>query len=253
MGIQIRSGNSITIVVQPFVRKPARTVQLWYDVQKHQHNLVYTKSASTRKNNRKFVIEFSLQTFRSLVALGDSTLQHFARKIIKPGSHSLSRKPIPMDATMQQCIYRMTNYAEEESAKCLYIYGQIVELLVLTQLSFAKSSNEKPVYVKNEYDKERILYARDYLLTHLDAPPRLEQLAGIVGINVFKLKCGFKEMFGQPPFTYLAEVRLEMARTALKRKEKTITQIAFELGYASLQHFSAAFKKKFGMPPAQVI
>lgn len=158
-----------------------------------------------------------------------------------------------MDAAMHQCIYRITHYAGEAGVKCMYLYGQIVELLALTQLSFSKSTNEKPVYIKNEYDKERILYARDYLLTHLDAPPGLEQLAGIVGVNVFKLKCGFKEMFGQPPFTYLANVRLEMARTALQKKEKNITQIAFELGYASLQHFSMAFRKKFGVAPTRLV
>jgi AraC-like DNA-binding protein len=141
-----------------------------------------------------------------------------------------------MDATMHQCIYRMTHYAGNESVKCMYLYSQIVELLVSTQLSYEKFSNEKPVYIRNEYDKERILYARDYLLTHMDAPPGLSQLAAIVGVNVFKLKCGFKEM----------------ARTALQKKEKTITQIAFVLGYSSLQHFSMAFKKKFGVSPAKL-
>jgi AraC-like DNA-binding protein len=42
-----------------------------------------------------------------------------------------------------------------------------------------------------------------------------------------------------------------MARRALLQKQKNVTQIAFELGYASLQHFSAAFKKKFGVSPAK--
>lgn len=36
-----------------------------------------------------------------------------------------------------------------------------------------------------------------------------------------------------------------MARIALRKKQKPVTQIAFELGYASLQHFSMAFKKKW--------
>jgi len=31
--------------------------------------------------------------------------------------------------------------------------------------------------------------------------------------------------------------------------KKTVTEIALELGYSSLQHFSMAFKKKFGVSP----
>jgi len=100
-----------------------------------------------------------------------------------------------------------------------------------------------------EYDRERILFARDYVIRHIADPPGLLELSRLAGINDFKLKKGFKEVFGQPVFAYLADVRLEMARTELMNKDKPVTEIAFELGYSSLQHFSSAFKKKFGVSP----
>lgn len=255
MGIQIIQPSSGISVVQPFgnATKLNRTVQLCYNIQSHQHNLLYRRAVNPKKQTDEFVIEFSQGAFKTISKTGNASLKIFARKLNMNGKHVFSKHPLPMDSAMHLCIYRMTHYAGDENVMRMYLYGQIVELLVLMQLSFEKFSNEKPLYIKNEYDKERILYARDYLLTHMDSPPGLSQLAAIVGINEFKLKCGFKEMFGQPPFAYLADVRLEMARTALLKKEKTVTQIAFVLGYSSLQHFSAAFKKKFGMPPAQVI
>lgn len=254
MGIQIIQPSSGISIIQPFghATKLNRTVQLCYNIQSHQHNLVYRRSVNPKKQTDEFVIEFSLGAFKTISKTGSTSIKTFARKLKLDGKHVFSKHPLPMDAAMHLCIYRMTHYTGDESVKRMYLYGQIVELLVLLQLSFEKFSNEKPVYIKNEYDKERILYARDYLLTHMDSPPGISQLAAIVGINEFKLKCGFKEMFGQPPFAYLADVRLEMARTALHRKQKSITQIAFELGYASLQHFSMAYKKKFGMSPKKV-
>lgn len=250
MGIRILQKNAAVIEVQPFARSSngLRVVRLWFDLQKHNLNLICTN----KKTNKGFVVEFSLQVFQSIAAMGNESLQAFAKKTRKPGTHEFSAQPLMMDAAMHQCIYRITHYTGEESVKAMFVYAQIVELFVLVQASHLKRTSVQPVHIKNEYDKERILYARDYLLTHMDAPPALPQLAAVVGINEFKLKCGFKEMFGQPPFAYLADVRLEMARTALQKKEKTITQIAFELGYASLQHFSMAFKKKFGMSPAKL-
>jgi AraC-like DNA-binding protein len=254
MGIQILQPKSPPFVVQPFSRngKPDRTVQLICNTRANQMQLVFRKSIRAKKRTDEFVIEFSVNAIKTISKTGSESLRTFVRKLKMSGRPVFNKQSLPMDATMHQCIYRMTHYAGNESVKCMYLYSQIVELLVSTQLSYEKFSNEKPVYIRNEYDKERILYARDYLLTHMDAPPGLSQLAAIVGVNVFKLKCGFKEMFGQPPFAYLADVRLEMARTALQKKEKTITQIAFVLGYSSLQHFSMAFKKKFGVSPAKL-
>lgn len=254
MGIQILQQNSPVIEIQAHARKGklSRSVQLWIDVQKHQLNLICNNALDHKKPKHKFVIAFSLSAFDQLATTGNESLRAFAKKIKKPGAHAYSRDPLPMDAALHQCIYRITHYTGEESVKNMYLYAQVVELLVLLQLAFIKNTTVQPVHIKNEYDKERILYARDYLLTHMDAPPGLPQLAAVVGINEFKLKCGFKEMFGQPPFAYLADVRLEMAHTALQKKEKTITQIAFELGYASLQHFSMAYKKKFGISPVKV-
>jgi len=125
------------------------------------------------------------------------------------------------------------------------------ELLILQQKCILEAESSKPVFVKNEYDKKRIIFARGYLLTHLDAPPSLPELVALAGINEFKLKRGFSELFNHSVFGYLADVRLQMARTALKQKQKSISQIAFESGFVSLQHFSAAFKKKYGVPPRE--
>lgn len=84
---------------------------------------------------------------------------------------------------------------------------------------------------------------------HIDAPPSLSELAHLSGLNEYKLKQGFKEMFSTTVFGYLAEKRLELARDYLSDPNRSVTEIADSLGYASIQHFSYAFKKKFGHSP----
>ena len=42
-----------------------------------------------------------------------------------------------------------------------------------------------------------------------------------------------------------------MAKNHLLENNKSISQIASDLGYSSLPHFSYAFKKKFGLSPAK--
>jgi AraC-like DNA-binding protein len=254
MGIRIISpGGQITEVLR-FAEKRGNTIWCWCNVHTLQHNLVYGKRPAKRKANGsdpQFIIEFSPAAFQALAGAGNKVLREFAKKTKKEKALSLSPQPLVLDAGMQQCISALTHYQGSEGTKSMYMYARVLELVWLQQENYLRAQQPRSIHVKNEYDKERIVFARDYLLTHMDAPPTLIQLAAIAGINEFKLKHGFKELFHQTVFAYLADVRLDMARRALREKQKSVTQIAFELGYASLQHFSAAFKKKYGVPPAK--
>lgn len=255
MGIRIVAPAGETIEVLRFVKHKGNTVWCWFNVHTLQHNLVYGKrSVPKRKKSEPdphFIIEFSPAAFQALAVTGNTALRNFAKEIKRGNTLALSQQPLMLDAAMQQCVSAITHYQGSEDAKGTYMYARVLELLWLQQENYTRAQQPRTVHVKNEYDKERIVFARDYLLTHLDAPPTLIRLAAIAGINEFKLKQGFKELFNQTVFAYLADVRLDMARRALREKQKTVTQIAFELGYASLQHFSEAFKKKFGVPPAR--
>lgn len=258
MGIHIIKPSGEIIEIHAFTKAQLklRTVQLKCNLKLQEHNLIFAKAVSinSKKNFlNEFIIEFSLVTFSELAKLGTEEMILFTKKIKSNRSLEFSAINLPLDADMHQCIYRITHYENDDRTKNLFLYSQIMNLLLLQQHSYIRANTPQLMYVKNEYDKERIVFARDYLLTHMDAPPSLIQLAAIAGINEFKLKHGFKELFNQSVFAYLANIRLEMARRALQQKQKSVTQIAFELGYASLQHFSAAFKKKYGVSPGKFI
>jgi AraC-like DNA-binding protein len=71
------------------------------------------------------------------------------------------------------------------------------------------------------------------------------------GINEFKLKHGFKEVFKNTVFGYLSDYKLLKAKELLADSSKDIKSISDELGYSSVQHFSNAFSKKFGISPGK--
>jgi AraC-like DNA-binding protein len=78
------------------------------------------------------------------------------------------------------------------------------------------------------------------------------ELAKIAGLNEFKLKKGFKEMFNTSVFNYLSDFRLNKARNELISGAMPIKEVAEQLGYCSVQHFTREFKKKFGVSPGRV-
>ena len=86
----------------------------------------------------------------------------------------------------------------------------------------------------------------------MDSPPSLSELSRQIGLNSFKLKKHFKELFGVPVFKYLQNERLNRANELLRREDLTVQEVAWDVGYDSLSSFSNAFTKKFGYRPSEV-
>jgi AraC-like DNA-binding protein len=79
----------------------------------------------------------------------------------------------------------------------------------------------------------------------------LEGLAAEAGTSRSVLAERFVRYVHDPPLTYLARWRLQLASRLLATTRKTIQQIAAEVGYESEASFNRAFKREFAFPPAR--
>ncbi|MHA4807061.1 helix-turn-helix transcriptional regulator [Flavitalea flava] len=228
-----------------------------FELSANQHNMFYGKEAEGQMkveelNMSSFLIQFSRDAFLKIAGDGNDALQRFADRVGAGKPVAFSEFNLNIDLNLQNCIRSILHCKYSDLLKRMFFLSRSIEMLVLQAESFDRSMDKKLQYIKKDYDKERLLFARDYLIKNLECPPTLTELSKIAGINEYKLKRGFKETFNQTVFEYLSDTRLEMARIDLLEKKKSLTEIAFALGYSSLQHFSAAFKKKFGISPGKI-
>ena len=77
----------------------------------------------------------------------------------------------------------------------------------------------------------------------------LKELAEAVFLSEHYFAHLFKEVTGLTPHAYLANVRMERARTLLVETSLSITRIAAEVGYRSPSHFANAFRSVTGASP----
>ncbi|MEH1835867.1 MAG: helix-turn-helix transcriptional regulator [Nostoc sp.] len=82
-------------------------------------------------------------------------------------------------------------------------------------------------------------------------PPSLLNLAEEIGLNDFKLKRGFREVFGTTVLGYVQSLRLEQAQQLLRGTNLTVAEIASQVGYESITHFRHLFKRQFGITPRE--
>jgi len=92
--------------------------------------------------------------------------------------------------------------------------------------------------------------AKEYCECYLAEKLCVETMAKSIGISKSHLFYVLKEKLGVSPFAYHAEMRMERAKEMLKTDYLPLTAIALELGFGSSQHFSTAFKKRYGVSPS---
>lgn len=131
----------------------------------------------------------------------------------------------------------------------IFLEARILELLYL-QLDQLQKQQQLPADFSRE-DIDRLNDARRIIAQDLQNPCSLLELARRAGLNDYKLKRGFKLLFGHTVFGYLTELRMEKARELLK-KNFPVGETAEAVGYKNPQHFTTAFKKHFGVLPSKV-
>lgn len=97
--------------------------------------------------------------------------------------------------------------------------------------------------------RRQLLHARDLLLADLSAAPSIPALAHEAGLSAPSLTRGFKKLFGTSPYKLFQRERMHAAHHRLSIGRASVTTVAADLGYINLSHFSAAFRKEFGVLP----
>jgi AraC-like DNA-binding protein len=132
----------------------------------------------------------------------------------------------------------------------IFLEAKIIELLVRC-LQGPVPLRRRPQSLAPR-DVDRMVEARERLLGSMAAPPTLAELARAVGTNEFKLKHDFKAVFKQPVYAFLLRHRLAHARRLILETDRAMKDIATQVGYVHVAHFSAAFRKIYGLPPGKL-
>ncbi|MEM9266039.1 MAG: helix-turn-helix domain-containing protein [Cyanobacteria bacterium P01_F01_bin.13] len=182
--------------------------------------------------------------------LPDSS-QSFLHQTLSSYRPEKSWLTIAMTPAMTIALQQILQCPYQGITKQLYLESKALELITLQLHQLNEDRSTASTSLKLD-DVDRIHLARDILIRNLDDPPSLLALAKQVGINSFKLKQGFREIFNTTVFGYLHAYRMEEARRLLQLGEMNVTQVALSVGYSHPGKFSAAFKKKFGISPKRL-
>ena len=156
----------------------------------------------------------------------------------------------PINNDINLIINQIQNANLIGKCRSVYIEAKVLELLVLQLNCPNKQNCCLGKFCKKPNDIDKMHEARRILLQNIVNPPTIYELSRKVGMNDFKLKNGFKEVFNQTVYGCLFEYKMSLAYQLLLESNKTISEIGYECGYDYASHFSTAFKRRFGLTPS---
>ncbi len=172
-----------------------------------------------------------------------------------PLAHQKDPRPFFMGKhagpAVQMAVHSLTNCPPVRGgARELFLRCKLMEILMLlaTQPSPEGTRKARTIFLSKD-DVARIHQARDILERQIENPPSLPQLARLAGLNEFKLKRGFRQIFATTPYNHLRVARLHKAKEYIEKGEMNVCEACMAVGYSNLGNFIDLFKKHYGTTP----
>ncbi|MDE7419339.1 MAG: substrate-binding domain-containing protein [Muribaculaceae bacterium] len=113
-----------------------------------------------------------------------------------------------------------------------------------------KSETPKTPHRPNDVESE--FYSRfvDLVQERLADPDlQISEIASAMNLGQSQFTRKIKALTNYTPVELIRRMRLQKAKTLLHSSEKTVSEIAFEVGFTSLAYFSKCYKEEFGISP----
>ncbi len=161
-----------------------------------------------------------------------------------------------IDALAQAILWEKTNQKPGYRQKIPLLLAELLIEYVRNFISDGKiHDNKLPVPSKklsvHLLQEENTLLVIDEIFLCRYADITLEQLADSIGLSTRQAQRLLEKNYNKSFSAMKLEARMAAAETLLRNSSLKITEISNRIGYSSIEHFSNAFKKFYGVSPGQ--
>jgi AraC family transcriptional regulator len=200
--------------------------------------------------HHKFVtIEFSSTFLNRHLGPCDGGLHATLQETIRAGGRTaVLGEVVRLTAGQEQLANQMALPPVFQAARELWYQGKVLQLMA--QFFFAQQGEEELFCDRHKrVGRERVDKVIAILKRSVSEPPDLQAVGREVGCSPFYLSRTFSAQMGCTIPQYLRKLRMERAAELLRSGKHNVTEVALEVGYSSLSHFSQAFCQTIGCCP----
>ena len=133
----------------------------------------------------------------------------------------------------------------------LFVEAEMIAVLVrLLRLAYARAGAGEVRLAPPPEGVDLVERARTFALAHVDERLTLARFAAATGSTPFRLCHAFHAVTGGTLHAWLVRLRLQLSLERVAEPWSDLTTVALDLGFSSHSHFTAAFRKAFGLTPS---
>ncbi|MFO1487070.1 MAG: AraC family transcriptional regulator [Verrucomicrobiota bacterium] len=215
----------------------------------HRREEALTARRTADEQHQFLTVEFSCLFLAKHLAGMEPMLHPVARAAVENRPcEQVSGSTVRLNAAQQQLITTLRQPPVYAAAQALWYQCKALELAVTFLL---QPPPEKELFCSRQQRlaQDRVEQVIFLLKQNLAEPPTLEELGKKIGCSHFYLSRVFSAQTGRTITQCLRQLRMERAAELLRAREHNVTEVALEVGYNSLSHFSHAFQETFGCCP----
>jgi AraC family transcriptional regulator len=124
-----------------------------------------------------------------------------------------------------------------------------VAMLFAARFVETVTGRKRRVPAQRPADRRRAVEAALWIEAHAHEPIGLESAANEVRLSAFHFLRLFRDVLGVTPHQYLVRSRLRRAARLLTDDDRSITDVAFDVGFGDLSNFVRTFHRAAGVSP----
>ena len=125
---------------------------------------------------------------------------------------------------------------------------------------FTATTNTEESNSQNEKTNEQVVKEDAFLKKFhtfiennmTDSDLSVETIGAELGLSRVQLYRKVKALTGLSPVELLRKARLQKAKELIKGTDKTIAEVAYEVGFTAPSYFTKCFKEEFGISPSDL-
>jgi len=221
---------------------------------RNHYNLTFLPESHCELSLKKgeyelFGVEFVPEYLSKLGSDNAPLFREFVLSVLEGRASSITETHHVASSQIMDIVEELVHFRYPGVMPKLYIKSKVVDLLRLSIENIYTADKNITTQGISTSDLRALTGVRDFILANLDNPGTLTEIAIRTGMNLFKLKTGFRKAFGKSVIAFVHEERLLRAKALITESDMPMKVIAAKAGYRSLSNFTTAFRKLFGYPP----
>jgi AraC family transcriptional activator of pyochelin receptor len=224
----------------------------------NQHNFQYNKQFGgehliSSPGFHALTITYDLDFLKQLLQHDDNdTTGQLANCVSGQKPYLASTAALACQGRITELIAGMRRSPFTGIMRYLFLESNMMELFALQMLQVHLAAGRKEHAGWSAIDHEKLHAVKNYIENNYLENFSLKDLTYKFGLNEFKLKKGYKQLFQTTVFGHVHGLRMQKAKTLLEKKLMTVTEASYFIGYENVSSFCAEFKKRFGYSPGRL-